>query len=196
MSEPPAGPFARFAEWLAEAREREAGWAEVMTLATVGEDGRPSARAVVLTGWDERGLVFFTDCRSRKAAEFAARPAVAAVFLWPGCSHQVRVEGTVAELPEFESDAGFESTPRQGQLVVWASRQDDVVPDRQALEHRLAEVTARFAGGDVPRPPWWRAYRVTPAAFEFWATAGDALHDRFRYRLDGHGHWTVERLAP
>jgi pyridoxamine 5'-phosphate oxidase len=191
-----ADPFARFGAWLADAREREARWAEVMTLATVGEDGHPSARAVVLTGWDERGLVFFTDCRSRKAAEFAARPAVAAVFLWPAGQHQVRVEGTVTELPGAGSDAGFEATPRQGRLVVWASRQDEVVPGREPLEQRLFEVEERFAGGDVPRPPWWQGYRLTPTAFEFWASGDDALHDRFRYRRGDDGGWVVERLAP
>jgi pyridoxamine 5'-phosphate oxidase len=194
-SGPPADPFFCFGEWLAEAREREAAWVEVMTLATAGEDGRPSARAVALTGWDQQGLVFFTDTRSRKARQVAARPAAAAVFLWP-TRHQVRVEGTVAELSDAESDAGFESTPRQGRLVVWASAQDEVVPDREALKRRLAEVDARFAGGDPPRPPWWRAYRLTPATFEFWAAAEDALHDRFRYRRGGGGQWTVERLAP
>ncbi len=196
VTEAPADPFSRFGDWLAEARERELGWAEVMTLATAAADGRPSARAVVLNGWDQRGLVFFTDCRSRKAAEFAARPAVAAVFLWPAGQHQVRVEGTVAELSEAESDAGFESTPRQGRLVVWASPQDEVVAGRDQLEQRLAEVKARFAGGDVPRPPWWRGYRLAPAAFEFWAARDDALHDRFRYRRGDDGPWMVARLAP
>jgi pyridoxamine 5'-phosphate oxidase len=191
-----ADPFARFGAWLAEGREREARWAEVMTLATVGEDGRPSARAVVLTAWDERGFEFFTDCRSRKAAEFADRPAVAAVFLWPATGRQVRVEGSVIELSEAESDAGFEPTPRQGRLVVWASPQDEVVPDRRHLEQRLAEAEARFAGGEVPRPPWWRGYRLTPTVFEFWASSDDALHDRFRHRPGDDGDWVVERLAP
>lgn len=192
----PADPFSLFGAWLAEHRDAQAAWAEVMTLATAGADGQPSARAVVLEGWDERGLVFFTDCRSRKAAEFAARPAVAAVFLWPAGQHQVRVEGTVAELSEAESDAGFESTPRQGRLVVSASPQGEVVPDRRHLEQRLAEVEARFAGGPVPRPPWWRGYRVIPATFEFWASSDDALHDRFRYRRGDGGGWAVQRLAP
>ena len=193
---PGADPFSRFGAWLAEARAREAGWAEVMVLATAGPGGEPSARAVVVTGWDDRGLVFFTDCRSRKAAEFAARPAVAAAFLWPCTRRQVRVEGTVAELSEAEADAGFESTPRQGRLVLWASHQDEVVPDRDHLEQRLAEAEARFAGSDVPRPPWWRAYRLAPTCFEFWAASDDALHDRFRHRLGDGGHWVLERLAP
>jgi pyridoxamine 5'-phosphate oxidase len=196
MTTGPADPFSRFGEWLAEEREQDGGWAEVMVLATIGADGRPSSRAVVLTGWDERGFEFFTDSRSRKAAEFAAHPAVAAVFLWPGGQHQVRVEGTVAELSEAESDAGFESTPRQGRLVVWASAQDAVVPDRAPLEQCLAEVDARFAGGEVPRPPWWRGYRLAPATFEFWSATGNALHDRFRYRQGDDGRWAVDRLAP
>ena len=167
-----------------------------MTLATAGEDGRPSCRAVVLTAWDGLGFVFFTDARSRKAAEFAARPGVAAVFLWPAGQHQVRVEGTVTELSEAESDAGFDSTPHQGRLVVWASHQGEVVPDRHQLEQRLAEVERRFADGEVPRPPWWRAYRLAPDAFEFWASRNDALHDRWRYRRDEGGAWILERLAP
>ena len=189
-------PFSRFRAWLDEARDREPRWAEVMVLATAGSEGRASARAVVLTGWDEEGLVFFTDCRSRKGADLAAQPVAAAVFLWPVTQRQVRVEGPVAELSEAESDASFESTPRRGRLVVWASPQDEVVPDREHLEQRLAEVESRFAGGEVPRPPWWRGYRLRPDTFEFWAARDDALHDRFRHRWEAGGRWLPERLAP
>jgi pyridoxamine 5'-phosphate oxidase len=193
MSE--ADPFSRWEAWLSEAREREAAWAEVMTLATAAADGRPSARAVVLTGCDRGGLVFFTDRRSRKAAELAVRPWAAAVFLWPAAQRQVRVEGKVTELSDEESHAAFGSTPRQGRLVVWASTQDEVVSGRNELERRLEEAQRRFAGGDVPRPPWWRAHRLEPAAFEFWESSPDALHDRYRHRLVD-GAWVVERLAP
>jgi pyridoxamine 5'-phosphate oxidase len=190
-----ADPFSRFGTWLSEARDREAGWAEVVTLATAGEDGRPSARAVVLTGWDERGLVFFTDRRSRKAADLAVQPWAAAVILWPACQRQVRVEGTAVELSDDDSDAGFGSTPRQGRLVVWAVTQDEVVSGRDVLEHRVGEATVRFAGSEVPRPPWWQGYRLEAVAFEFWEASPDALHDRFRHRrVDGS--WVVERLAP
>jgi pyridoxamine 5'-phosphate oxidase len=192
---PEVDPFSRWEAWLSEAREREAGWAEVMTLATAAADGRPSARAVVLVSCDGTGLVFFTDRRSRKAAELAVRPWAAAVFVWPAGPRQVRVEGAVAELSDQESDTAFGSTPRQGRLVVWASPQDEVVSGRDELERRLEEARARFAGGDVPRPPWWRAYRLEPAVFEFWESSTDALHDRFRHRLVD-GAWVVERLAP
>ena len=192
----PGDPFSCFGAWLDEARDREATWAEVMVLATVGAGGQPSARAVVLESWNDRGLVFCTDCRSRKAAEFAARPQAAAVFLWPVTARQVRVEGTVAELSEADSDAAFGATPHQGRLVVWASRQDDVVADRAEIERRLDEAEARFAGGEVPRPPWWRAYRLSPTTFEFWAASDDALHDRFRHRLEDGGRWVAERVAP
>jgi pyridoxamine 5'-phosphate oxidase len=166
-----------------------------MTVATATPDGRPSSRAVVLTGWDERGLVFCTDDRSRKSAELAANPSVAAVFLWPGCQRQVRVEGRVAPVSDEESDQNFAATPRPARLAVWAARQGEVLADRSVLEQGWKEADDHYQE-EVPRPPWWRGYRLEPHAFEFWEASPDGLHDRRRYdRLD-NGTWRVEQLAP
>jgi pyridoxamine 5'-phosphate oxidase len=167
----------------------------VMTVATATADGRPSSRAVVLTGWDEQGLMFCTDERSRKVAELAANPWVAAVFLWPACQRQVRVEGRVSPVPDEDTDQSFTAMPRSARLAVWAARQGDVIGDRSVLERGWREAGDRY-GEEVPRPPWWRGYRLEPLAFEFWEASPDALHDRRRYdRLDDRT-WNVEQLAP
>jgi pyridoxamine 5'-phosphate oxidase len=192
---PSPEPFGHFGSWFAEATAREARWANVMTVATATADGRPSSRAVVLTGWDERGLVFCTDERSRKVTELAANPWVAAVFLWPACERQVRVEGQVAPVSDEEADRSFTTTPRPARLAVWATRQGKVIADRSVLERGWKEADDRHRE-DVPRPPWWRGYRLQPHAFEFWEASPDALHHRRRYdRLDDRT-WRVERLAP
>jgi pyridoxamine 5'-phosphate oxidase len=199
MTGPDASPFLRFHRWLDEARLRERRWAAVMTLATVAANGRPSCRSVLMTDWDERGVVFFTDDRSRKAGELAGNPWAAAVFLWPASERQVRVEGRVAPLSSApsdpESDRRFGTTPRQARLAVWAARQGEVIPDREVLERLVEEAEGRF-GDEVPRPPWWRAYRLDPVAFEFWESRPDALHDRLRHHRLEDGSWAVERLAP
>jgi len=166
-----------------------------VVVATATPDGAPSARAVLLRGFDRRGFVFFTDYRSRKAGELAANPRAALVWLGPGAGRQLRAEGTVSALAAEESDAYFADRPRGHRLAAWGSHQSAVIPDRQALEERMAEVTTRFEGADVPRPPHWGGYLLTPAVFEFWEARPDRVHDRVRFRLDG-GRWLRDRLSP
>ena len=169
--------------------------AATVVVATATPDGSPSARAVLLRGFDHRGFVFFTDYRSRKAAELAANPRAALVWLWPPAERQVRVEGTVAVLAGAESDTYFAQRPRGHRLAAWASHQSSVIADRELLEVGIADLTARYEGSDVPRPPHWGGYLLRPVMFEFWQGRPNRVHDRLRYRLDG-GAWLQDRLSP
>lgn len=171
--------------------------ANMMVLATVDPNGRPAARAVLLKGIDERGLRFFTNLGSAKAAHLAANPACALVFVWPSLARQVRVSGIARPVPEAEAAAYFASRPRGSQLGAWASPQSDVIAGRDQLERGLAEVVERFGDRDVPLPPFWGGYVVEPQSIEFWQGRPDRLHDRLRYSRPGPNQaWTHERLAP
>ncbi len=165
-----------------------------MALATADAAGRPSVRFVLLKALDPRGLVFYTNYRSRKAQDLASNPRSSAALWWPALRRQVRVEGAVEKLGPEESDAYFRTRPRLHQLGAWASPQSEVVPDRSFLERRLRELDAQFRG-EVPRPPFWGGYRLVPDRFEFWEGREGRLHDRLLYtqRLSG---WIVVRLAP
>lgn len=189
-------PFTQFRRWFEEARRSQPTWHDAMVLATAPREARPSARAVLLHGLDDRGFVFFSDYRSRKARELAGNPRGALVFLWAAQRRQVRVEGTVEVIEARESDAYFASRPRGHRLAVWASRQSAVIPGRDALERRMATLGERFRGRAVPRPPYWGGYRLVPDAFEFWQGRANRLHDRLRYRRLANGRWRIERLAP
>lgn len=167
-----------------------------MTLATATPEGRPSARVVLLKGFDAAGFVFFTNYDSRKGRELAANPSAALVFYWPYLDRQVRVEGRCVRVGDAESDDYFRTRPRGSQLSAWASPQSDVVADRSALERVAAEVARRYADGAIPRPPNWGGFRLVPEEFEFWLNRPDRLHDRLRYRRAGHATWRVDRLAP
>ena len=188
-------PFAMFARWFAEAQAADVAEPNAMTLATATADGAHSARMVLLKGVDERGFVFFTDYRSRKAAELEANPRAALVFHWVEVERQVRVAGTTSRVSREETEAYFLSRPLGSRLGAWASEQSSVIADRAELDARLREVERRFSGGEVPAPPHWGGYRLDPATVEFWQGRSSRLHDRIRYSRRG-GAWVVERLAP
>jgi pyridoxamine 5'-phosphate oxidase len=187
-------PIGQFDRWLAEARAT-CPQPYAMTLATVGPDGRPSARVVLLRDHDHHGLVFFTNRESRKGEELRAHPHAALVFHWWELGRQVRTEGTVEQLDALESDAYWRTRPRESRLAAWASPQSQVIRDRDELDRRYTETTARFGEEDVPLPPFWGGFRVIPDRFEFWTHRENRLHDRVRY-VRSAGAWRRERLAP
>jgi pyridoxamine 5'-phosphate oxidase len=192
-----AEPTVQFQRWFDEAVAAGVPEPEAVCVASVGEDGTPSARLVLLKQQDRRGFVFFTNYQSQKGLELAADPRAALVWRWFALERQVRVVGTAARVSEAESDAYFATRPRGAQIGAWASPQSQTLPDRAALEARVAKVAARFGDGPIPRPPWWGGIRVAPETVEFWQGRRSRLHDRLRYRrLDGDQGWTIERLAP
>ena len=191
-------PVVAFGRWLADVVRAGIPEPNAMVLATVDPDGAPTARTVLLKGYDGRGLRFFTNLGSAKAADLAAHPRAAVVFPWHGIHRQVRANGAVVELDRDEVEAYFATRPRDSQLGAWASAQSEVVPSRAALDSAYAEAAARFPGV-VPAPPFWGGYRVVPDVWEFWAGRAGRMHDRMRYRRttgDPDGPWIIERLAP
>jgi pyridoxamine 5'-phosphate oxidase len=188
-------PIAQFAAWFADVRAAEIEEPNAMVLATATADGSPSARVVLLKGFDERGFVFFTDYRSRKAAELEANPRAALVLYWPDLERQVRITGGVTRASAEESEAYYRSRPLGSRLGAWASHQSMPIPSREQLESVLREVEQRYPDGDVPLPPHWGGYRVRPDAMEFWQGRESRLHDRIRYVREGE-RWRVERLSP
>jgi pyridoxamine 5'-phosphate oxidase len=187
-------PIARLQAWLDEARSAVSE-PHAMTLATSTPDGKPSARVVLLRGLDARGLAFFTNRESRKGRELRVNPRAAVVLHWWELGRQARIEGTVEEVSEAESVAYWETRPRGSQLAAWASRQSDVLADRDELDGRVAEADNRFAGAAVPLPPFWGGYRLVPETIELWTHRDDRLHERVRYERDGVG-WSRTLLAP
>ncbi len=188
-------PFRQFAAWFAEADQSEPRDANAMTLATATPDGMPSARTVLLKGYDTRGFVFYTNRQSRKGEELGANRRAALLFYWKSLSRQVRIEGTVEDVTDAEADAYYASRPRLSRLGAWASDQSRTLPARAELEGRLAALEQRYPGEDIPRPPHWSGYRVVPVRFEFWQEAPFRLHDRTTYDRAGEG-WTVGKLYP
>jgi pyridoxamine 5'-phosphate oxidase len=190
-------PLRQFSAWLAEAAAAEIPEPHAMTLATVGDDGRPSARTVLLRAADARGFTFYTNYRSRKGRELDAHPDAALLFFWPQLERQVRVEGRVARADAAAADAYFAERPRASRLGAWASPQSEAIPDRAWLERAYGEQERRFgaAEGAVPRPPHWGGYTLAPRLYEFWQGRASRLHDRIAYRREGDG-WAIARLAP
>ena len=187
-------PFAQFAEWFAQAQAADIPLPDAMALATVGSQGQPTLRHVLLRGVDS-GFVFNTNRDSRKGRELAENPRAAISFVWKALDRQVNILGSVTQVSEGESDRYFSLRPREARIGAWASPQSQVISGREVLEERVREIGERFPGDDIPRPPRWGGYRLTPIEFEFWQGRRFRLHDRFRYLPDGDA-WTIERLAP
>ncbi|HEU4784829.1 MAG TPA: pyridoxamine 5'-phosphate oxidase [Ktedonobacterales bacterium] len=191
-----ADPFRQFAVWFDEARAASPTEPNAMALATVGADGRPSLRMVLLKGADERGFVFYTNYESRKGRELADTPWAALTLFWPEMERQIRIEGRVEPVPAEESDAYYHSRPIGSQLSASASRQSEVIAGRDELEQRVAALSAQYQDQEIPRPENWGGFRVIPDAIEFWQGRANRLHDRLRYRLLASGDWQIERLSP
>jgi pyridoxamine 5'-phosphate oxidase len=166
------------------------------TLATADKNGRPSARVVLLKGVDQRGFIFFTNYDSRKAQDLAENPHAALVFYWSDLERQVCVTGMVSKLSPQESEDYFKTRPKGSRLAAWASRQSDVIANRAVLEERWKELRARHPGEEVPMPPFWGGYVLSPARIEFWQGRPSRLHDRFRYTKQPDNTWQVDRLSP
>jgi pyridoxamine 5'-phosphate oxidase len=188
-------PMVEFARWFADAQAVQVEEPNAMVLATATNDGAPSARVVLLKGFDQLGFVFFTDYRSRKGSELEHNPRAALVLHWSELERQVRITGAVERTSAEDSEAYFRSRPLGSRLGAWVSHQSVVIPSRAVLEQGLGEVKRRFGDGDVPLPPHWGGYRVKPLTIVFWQGWENRLNDRIRYVGGGAG-WSIERLAP
>jgi pyridoxamine 5'-phosphate oxidase len=195
-----ADPVRQFADWFAQAVQAGVRAPEAAALATASEACAPSVRMVLVKRYDDQGLVFFTNYESRKATELAVNPRGALLFHWDALGRQVRAEGPVSPVPPEETAAYVRSRPRLSQLSALASPQSRPIPDREWLEHRVTELAARHADGELPLPEVWGGYRLAPETYEFWQHREDRLHDRLVYRRGGDaatdGAWSLVRLAP
>jgi pyridoxamine 5'-phosphate oxidase len=190
-------PFRLFAAWLEQATGSEPRDPTAMTLATVDADGLPNARMVLLKGVDERGFVFYTNRDSQKGRELDAHPLAALVFHWKSLNKQVRVRGDVERVTDAEADAYFASRPKQAQIGAWASKQSSPLESRIAFEKAVAIYAAKYALGEVPRPPYWSGYRIVPLRIEFWQDRPFRLHDRIEFvRTTPDASWSKTRLYP
>ncbi|MEF3365935.1 pyridoxamine 5'-phosphate oxidase [Methylocystis sp. 9N] len=192
-----AEPFALFGQWFEEAKKKELNDPEAMALATVDENGLPDARMVLLKDWSVEGFVFYTNAESAKGRQLAANMQAAALFHWKSLRRQVRLRGPVAPVSEAEADAYYASRPRDSRIGAWASQQSRPLESRFALEKAVAAFAAKYALGEIPRPAYWRGFRIQPLAIEFWSDRPFRLHDRLRFHRAGPGEeWRKERLYP
>ncbi|WP_246026381.1 pyridoxamine 5'-phosphate oxidase [Oleiharenicola lentus] len=189
-------PFQQFEKWFQEAEAAKIAEPNAMSLATTSRDGRPSVRTVLLKHCDGRGFVFYTNYESRKARELADNGHASLLFPWVGMERQVIAEGVITKVSREEADAYFHSRPRASQLGAWASPQSTVIAGRAVIEESYRVVEKKYEGREVPLPPHWGGYRLSPESVEFWQGRRSRLHDRLRYRREPGGDWVVERLAP
>ena len=189
-------PFEQFKRWFADAIAAKLDLPDAMTLATATPQGMPSARMVVLRGFDARGFCFYTDYESQKGKELAENPNAALVFYWRELDRQVRSTGIVEKMTSEESDAYFASRPLSSQLAVWTERQSLVIGGREHLTEAFQRAEQTYSADDIPRPPHWGGYRLVPNLFEFWQGCPNRLHDRLCYTLQSNGTWKMTRLSP
>jgi len=189
-------PFALFDEWLEAAKSSEPNDPDAMCLATAGTDGRPSARMVLLRGHGPEGFTFNTNATSHKGTDMAANAVAALCFHWKSLNRQIRIEGRVGMLDESETDKYFAMRPRGSQIGAWVSHQSQPVASRAAMFEEVKEIEALYGDGPVPRPPYWRGYRVVPDRMEFWQQGEYRLHDRFTFTKNENGIWEAQRLYP
>ncbi|WP_084032796.1 pyridoxamine 5'-phosphate oxidase [Chelativorans sp. J32] len=189
-------PFRLFAEWLQDAERSEPNDPNATALATVDPDGMPNVRMVLLKGFDERGFVFYTNFESVKGQEILSSMKAALCFHWKSLRRQVRVRGPVEQVPDEEADAYYASRPRGSRIGAWASKQSRPLESRFALEKAVAEYTAKFAVGEIPRPSYWSGFRIVPVSIEFWHDRPFRLHDRVLFKREGDEGWSKTRLYP
>jgi pyridoxamine 5'-phosphate oxidase len=192
----PASPFLQFQRWFEEAIATGIAEPNAMSLATVGADGQPWLRSVLLKLYDEHGFVFFTNYASTKAHQIEGNARVALLFPWVALARQVAITGRASKIPTTESVKYFATRPRGSQIGAWASPQSQVIRSRSLLETKVEEIKRKFAEGQIPLPSFWGGYRVVPDTIEFWQGRENRLHDRFRYSRASEGGWQIERLAP
>ncbi|SHE87395.1 Pyridoxamine 5'-phosphate oxidase [Microbulbifer donghaiensis] len=191
-----ATPVEQFRQWLSEAVEAELSDPSSMCLATADASGQPSQRIVLLKGFDERGFVFFTNLESHKARDIASNAKVSLLFPWQSLERQVIVYGQAVQVERDEAQAYFRTRPRDSQLAAWASHQSDPIQNREQLQQQFDAVKSQYGENEIPLPEFWGGYRVLPNAVEFWQGGANRLHDRFIYRAEEAGQWSVERLSP